>query len=34
MMHDLNPKYLHINRLIFFAKAQKPYFWGVLGHYP
>ena len=34
MMHDLNPKYLHINRLIFFSKSQKPYFWGVLGHYP
>ena len=34
MMHDLNPKNLHINGLIFFAKSKKPYFQGNFGHYP
>ena len=36
MMHDLNPKNLQINRLIFFLileNPKKPYFWGVLGHF-
>ena len=36
MVHDLNPKNLHINGLsiFFFAKSKKPYFPGILGHYP
>ena len=32
MVHDLNPTNLHINEL-FYAKSQKPYFGGVLGHF-
>ena len=33
MMHDLNPKYLHINRLIFFQNLKNPIFgvfWGII----
>ena len=34
MVHDLNPKNLHINGQIFFAKSKKPYFWGAFEYYP
>ena len=35
MVHDWNPENLHIKGILFFcAKSKKPYFWGVLGHYP
>ena len=36
MVHDLNPKNLHINGSMdyFFAKSQNPCFLGVLGYYP
>ena len=34
MVHDLKPKNLHSNGLIFFAKSKKPYFGCVFGHYP
>ena len=35
MVHDLNPKNLHTNGLIFFVKSKKnPYFQGIFGHYP
>ena len=34
MVHDLNPKHLHINGLFFSAKSKKSYLWGVFGHYP
>ena len=32
LVHDLNPKNLHINGF-FFAKPKKLYFLGVFGHY-
>ena len=36
MVHDLNPKNLHINGSMdyFFAKSKNPCFLGVLGYYP
>ena len=34
MVHDLNPKNLHINVQIFFYKIPKTYFQGIFGHYP
>ena len=33
MVHDLNPKNLHITGIIFFAKSKKPYFQGIFGYY-
>ena len=33
MVHDLNPKNLHINGL-YFSKSKKLYFGSVLGYYP
>ena len=34
MVHDLNPKNLHINKLIFLQNPKKPYLQGIFGHYP
>ena len=34
MVHYLDPKNLHINRLFFFANSKKPYFGGIFGHLP
>ena len=33
MVHDLNPKNLKVNGINFFAKSEKPYFWGLFGNY-
>ena len=32
MVHDLNPKNLHINELFFLQNPSKPYFGGVFAH--
>ena len=33
MVHDLNRKNLHINKLIFLQNPKSPVF-GILGYYP